>query len=155
MWSERTDAVQKCGQSDASKAKSSEVAKEQLLNHVGAHRSLARGSVRVCHAILREVLTESRQRPLGAFGHPSSQRTPESNHELGLRQTDINKNIECIFSRRACCSRSSVKNLNCNRCRASFSANFEKSINYILLKTPYMQLIYKNKARNCFFFVAQ
>ena len=62
-----------------------------------AHRSLARGSVRVCHAILREVLTESRQRPLGAFGHPSSRRTPESNHDLGLNQTDVNKNIRRIF----------------------------------------------------------
>ena len=120
-------------------------------DHAGAHRSLARGSVRVCHAILREVLTESRQRPLGAFGHPSSRRTLESNHDLGLNQTDVNKNIRRIFLRRACCSSSSVKN--CNRCWASFSANFEKSINYVLLITANMQFIYENKARNCFFVV--
>ena len=66
--------------------------------HAGAHRSLAHGSVRVCHQILREVLTESRQRPLGAFGHPSPRRMPQSNHDLGLNQTDVNKNIRQIFS---------------------------------------------------------
>ena len=32
----------------------------QSLIHAGAHRSLARGSVRVCHTILREVLGQSR-----------------------------------------------------------------------------------------------
>ena len=69
--------------------------------HAGAHRSLVCGSVRVCHVILPEVLTESRQRPLGAFGHPSSRRTPKRNHDLGLNQTDVNKNIRQIFMRRA------------------------------------------------------
>ena len=62
-----------------------------------AHRSLARDTVCVSHAILREVVTESRQRPLGAFGHPSSRRTPDSNHDLWSNQIDVNKNIRWIF----------------------------------------------------------
>ena len=121
--------------------------------HAGAHRWLGRGSVHVCHEILREVLTESCQQPLGAFGHPSSRRMPESDHELGLCQTDINKNMEFIFLHRACCSSSTVKNH--FTCWASHSANFEKSINYVLLRTANMQFKYKNTATNCFIFVVQ
>ena len=122
-------------------------------HHAGAHWSLACYSVCVYHADYMKFWTESHQRLLGAFGHPSSWRMPESNHDLGLNQTGVNKNIRWIFLRHACCMRSSSSVKNCNRRWASFSANFEKSIIYVLLKTPNMQLIYKNKARNHFFVV--
>ena len=65
--------------------------------HAGAHQSLPRYSVCVCHADHVKFWTESRQRPLGAFGHPSPRRMPQSNHDLGLNQTDVNKNIRRIF----------------------------------------------------------
>ena len=121
-------------------------------SHAGAHRLLARGSVHMCHAIFCEVLTELRQRPLGAFGHPSSRGLPESDHELGLHQTDINKNIECIFLRCACCSSSSVKYH--FTCWASHPANSEKIINYVLLRIANMQLKYKNEVMTCFFLLS-
>ena len=73
---------------------------------------------------------------------------PESNHGLGLNQIDVNKNIRQIFTRRACCNSSTVKD--CNRCWHSLSANFDKIINYILSRTAYMQIKYNNKFRNCF-----
>ena len=117
--------------------------------HAGAHWSLVRGSVHVCHQILRDVLTESRQRPLGAFGHPSSRRMPECNHGLGLEPNRHQQNIKQILTRCACCSSWTVKD--CNRCWASLSTNFEKSINHVLLRTDNMQLKYKNKAKKCFF----
>ena len=68
-----------------------------IMQLAGAHQSLAYGSVHVYHTILHEVLTELHQQLLGAFGHLSSQRMPESNQGLGLHQIDVINKYWTIF----------------------------------------------------------